>query len=242
MKKVSFLIKPFIAHRGYFNNKNIPENSVAAFRKAIRNNYAIELDVHLTKDEKVVVFHDYSLKRMCNINKQIEDLTYNELLKYNLIDTKYKIPLFEEVLTLVNGKVPLIIETKNKTIGILEEKISSMLDNYKGYFSIQSFNPKSIYWFKKHRKNYVRGILSGNFKNNKHLGKFKKIVLKSLITDIILKVDFISYDIRALPNKKIEKKRKHKIILGWNVKNKSEYLFSKKYCDNLIGENMNEYL
>ena len=242
MNKIDFLLKPLIAHRGYFNNKNIPENSISAFKKAIRYGYSIELDVHLTKDEKVVVFHDFNLKRMCGVNKRIEDCTYDELLKYNLLDTKYKIPLFSEVLNLINGKVPLLIETKVEKSGRLEQIMSDMLDNYNGNFAIQSFNPFSIYWFKKHRKYYVRGILSGDFKHNKTMSSLRKNILKSLVVDIILKVDFISYDIRALPNSRIEKKRKYKTIIGWTVNDKKEYLFAKKYCDNMICENMNEYI
>lgn len=242
MSKIKFLEKPLIAHRGYFNNKNIPENSISAFKKSIRYGYSIELDVHLTKDEKIVVFHDFNLKRMCNVNKKIEDCTYEELLKYNLLDTNYKIPLLSEVLELIDGKVALLIEIKEEKRRNLDLLLSNMLDNYNGKFAVQSFNPFSIYWFKKHRKNYIRGILSGNFKRNKKMNNFKKILLRNLVLDAMLKVDFISYDIRALPNKKIEKKRKNKTIIGWTVNNKKEYDYSKKYCDNLICENMNDYI
>lgn len=242
MNKINFLLKPIIAHRGFFDNKRIPENSIPAFRKAIRNNYSIELDVHLTKDLKVVVFHDFNLKRMCNVNKKIEDCTYNELLKYNLLNTNYKIPLLNEVLELINGKVPLLIETKVDNPGKLEEEMTKLLDNYNGKFAIQSFNPFSLYWFKKHRKEYIRGILSGDFKHMKSMSNIRKTILRSLIFDIILKVDFISFDIRALPNKRIENKRKYKTVLGWVIKDEEQYKFSKQYCDNLICENMNEYL
>ncbi len=138
MKGISFLKDKLIAHRGYHDiKKGIPENSIAAFKKAIRYNYTIELDVHLTKDGRLVVFHDNSLKRVCGVKKIIEDCTYSELLKYNLFDTKYKIPLFEEVLKLVDGKVGLLIETKiGKFNGKLEEELVKQLDNYKGDFAI----------------------------------------------------------------------------------------------------------
>ena len=105
MKNLDFLKNKLIAHRGYHDiKKKIPENSIAAFKRAIRFNYPIEIDVHLTKDNKLVVFHDYSLKRVCGVNKKIEECTYSELLKYNLFDTKYKIPLFKEVLKLVEER------------------------------------------------------------------------------------------------------------------------------------------
>lgn len=238
-----FLLNPLFAHRGYFNNeKGIPENSIPSFKKAIRYGYSIELDVHLTKDEKIVVFHDFNLKRMCGINKKIEDITYSELLKYNLLNTKYKVPLLSEVLTLVNGKVSLLIETKTRSYnGLLEEKLSELLDNYNGLFAIQSFSPFSIYWFKKHRKNYIRGLLSSDFKRWK-VNSLKKMIGKTLLTDIILKTDFISFDIKALPNSYVERKRKYKPVIGWTVRKKEEYEKYKNYCDNFICEMMNEYL
>ena len=146
MKNTDILTNTLIAHRGLHNiNDGIPENSVPAFRQAINKGYSIELDVHLTKDKKIVVFHDNSLKRVCGINKKIEDCTYDELLKYNLFDTKYKIPLFKEVLSLIDKKVFLLIETKVLDFdGELEKELSKILDNYDGDFAIQSFNIYSV--------------------------------------------------------------------------------------------------
>lgn len=243
MKNTNFLKDNLIAHRGYHDIKiGIPENSIAAFKRAIRYNYIIELDVHLTKDNKIVVFHDSNLKRMCKKDKIIEDCTYDELLKYNLLDTKYKIPLFDEVLKLVDGKVGLLIETKNSSNNTkLEQLLSEKLDNYKGDFAIQSFYPSSILWFKKNKKDYIRGILSSDFKNHKNMSNLRKNILKCLIFDIFLKSDFISYDIKALPNSYVESKRKNKIILGWTIRNKKDYDIASKYCDNLICENMDKY-
>ncbi len=243
MKDINFLKCNLIAHRGYHDKKiGIPENSIAAFKRAIRYNYTIELDVHLTKDNKLVVFHDNNLKRVCGINKIIENCTYNELLKYNLLGTKYKIPLFEEVLKLVDGKVGLLIETKtSKFNGKLEKELSKRLDDYNGLFAIQSFNPMSILWFKKNEKSYIRGLLSSDFKHDKSVSNLRKNLAKCLVADIILKTDFISYDIRSLPNHYIKTKRKSKLILGWTIRNKKNYDKAIKYCDNLICENMEKY-
>ncbi len=243
MKNIDFLKNTLIAHRGYHDIKiGIPENSIAAFKRAISYNYTIELDVHLTKDNKLVVFHDNSLKRVCGVNKIIENCTYNELLKYNLFDTKYKIPLFDEVLNLVDGKVGLLIEIKtSKFDGNLEKELSKKLDDYVGLFAIQSFNPLSVFWFKRNKKDYIRGLLASDFKNRKDISNLRKNIIKTLITDIILKTDFIAYDINALPNNYIKTKRKSKLILGWTIRNKKNYEKAIKYCDNLICENMEVY-
>lgn len=241
MKDLTCLKSSYIAHRGLFDNNNgIPENSIIAFKKAIRNNYAIELDVHLTKDKKLVVFHDNNLKRICGVNRIIEDLTYEELLKYNLLNTKYKIPLFSEVLNLIDGKVFLLIETKVfKFDGMLEEELAKVLDNYKGLFAIQSFNIHSIYWFKKNRPEFIRGLLSSDF-NKWDMSNLRKFLLKSLISDIFLKTDFISYDIKALPNIYISNKRKKKPVLAWTVRDKKNFNKSLEYADNIIFENIDK--
>lgn len=241
MKDLTFLKSKVIAHRG-FHDRKTPENSIPAFKKAIRCGYTIELDVHLTRDGKIVVFHDNNLKRMCGINKNIEDLPYSELLRYNLSNTKYKIPLLSEVLSLIDGKVGLLIETKViKFNGKLEEKLAEILDSYNGNFAIQSFNVFSINWFRKNKKNYIRGLLSSDF-NKWNISNLKKWIAKTLIADVFLKTDFIAYDIKALPSTYVENKRKSKLILSWTIKTKEDYKRALKYSDNVIAENMNNYM
>ena len=143
---------------------------------------------------------------------------------------------------MVDGRVGILIETKVINYnGKLEEELSKLLDKYNGDFAIQSFNIFSILWFKKNRKNYIRGLLSSDFKKRNDINSLKKSICKTLISDIFLKTDFISYDIRALPNIYVKNKRKRKIILGWTVRNKKQYETAKKYCDNLICENMTYY-
>lgn len=236
LRKTDFLLNNLIAHRGWYDGQ-IPENSMPAFAKAVANGYLIELDVCLTKDQKVVVFHDENLQRMCNINKLVEECNYAELLKYNLLNSNYKIPLLSEVLTLVNQKVGLLIEIKSlKFNGVLEKETAKLLDKYQGDFAIQSFNILTLKWFKKHRNNYLRGLLASDFKNKK-INKLKKQFGKSLIADIILKTDFISYDLRALPNSFVKNKRKTKPILAWTIRNGNDYEKAQKYADNFICEN-----
>ena len=237
MKDLEFLSRSLIAHRGYHNNKKgIPENSVLAFKKAIDNNYLIELDVRLTKDKKLVVFHDDNLKRVCGVNKKVKDLTYKELLKYNLFDTTQKVPLFSDVIKLVNGRVPILIETKyHNRYGILEKILINELSNYKGLYAIQSFYPMSLLWLKRNTKHIPIGLLSSNFKND--LNQLKSIIGKTLILDLFFKTDFISYDIKGLPNNYLSYKRDKKKIVIWTIKNKKDYDLARQYTDALICEN-----
>lgn len=237
MKDLEFLSRNLIAHRGYHNNKKgIPENSVLAFKKAIDNKYLIELDVRLTKDKKLVVFHDGNLKRVCGVNKRVKDLTYRELLKYNLFDTTLKVPLFSDVIKIVNGRVPILIETKyHNRYGVLEKILINELSNYKGLYAIQSFYPMSLLWLKRNTKDIPIGLLSSNFKND--LNRLKSIIGKTLILDLFFKTDFISYDVKGLPNNYLSYKRNKKKIVIWTIKNKKDYDLARQYTDSLICEN-----
>ena len=101
------------AHRGLFDNDSVaPENSLAAFKKAVDAGYGIELDVQLSKDEKLVVFHDATLKRMCGIDGKVWDYTLEELQQMKLLNSNETIPTFEQFLEVVDGKVPFILEYK----------------------------------------------------------------------------------------------------------------------------------
>jgi len=152
-----------IAHRGIHNNLNIPENSIKAFKRAIDYKVPIELDIHLTTDNKLVVFHDSNLLRMTGENKLIRKCSYDELQKMSLLDTDEKIPLFEDVLSMVDGQVLIDIEVKNdKRLNTTVKQLIKTLDNYNGPVIIQSFYLKYLLSLKQKRKNYILGILVTN--------------------------------------------------------------------------------
>ena len=153
-----------ISHRGIYDNKKIYENTLDAFNIAIMKGYIIEFDIHLTKDNKIVVFHDDNLNRLINKNIIVENSNYQELNQQDI----FHIPLLEEVLKLVDGKVPLLIEIKQlNNVGKFEERLMNILNKYKGAYAIQSFNPKVLLWFKKHYPSILRGQLSCSFKRKK---------------------------------------------------------------------------
>ena len=130
-----------IAHRGLFDNKKVFENTIESFKLAIKKNYIIELDIHKTVDNQIIVFHDYNTKRLLDIDLIIENSTYEELSRLK----RFHIPTLEEVLKLVNGKVPLLIELKQRNkIGKLEKLTMELLNNYNGEYGIQSFNYKTV--------------------------------------------------------------------------------------------------
>lgn len=185
------------AHRGLHQSHTAsPENSLAAFRLAVEHNYGIELDVQLTKDKVPVVFHDYSLKRMCGVDKKISALTLEELKKFNLYDSKEHIPTLQEVLDLVDGKVPLIVEFKAETSKVSVCEITApMLDRYKGLYCIESFNPAVLFWYRKNRPAIMRGQLASNLIRDKEKGNpVLYFILQNLLMNFLTKPNFISYN------------------------------------------------
>lgn len=215
MKKIDFLTKNLIAHRGFYT-KNIPENSIVAFIKAMEYNLIIELDIHFLKDDNIVVFHDYNLKRLTGKNDIIESLTIDKLNKYKIYN-RYTIPTLETVLKVVNGRVPILIEIKE--LGFNSNflvKLADILDNYDGLFALQSSNPRVIDWFYKAKKKYVIGLIIFNDLNYK---LFKKNMKKT---------DFLTINKKSLPFKT------KKIVLGWTINSKKEIEKYSSLCDNLI--------
>lgn len=237
---LQWLIDRPIAHRGLFNDE-IPENSIGAFKNAIQNNYPIELDVLFTKDKEVVVFHDDNLKRMTGNTKNISEIEYKELKELKLENSNEYIPLLKEVVELVDGKVPILIEIKDcKNVIELGEATYKITENYKGEYAVQSFNPFVLEWFKENAKKVPRGQLSGTFSEDKGDLKFYEVfLLKNVMLNFKSKPNFISYELKGLPNFRLEKLRKNDIpVISWTIRNKDELNKGYKYSDNIIFDNM----
>ena len=180
-KRLDFLKNKIIAHRGYHDDSiGIPENSLKSFERAIENGYGIEIDLHLLKDGNIVVIHDDTTGRVTGVEKVLKDCTYDDIKDLKLRNTNLTIPLFKEVLDLVDGRVPLLIEYKydNKP-GDLEAKSMELLKEYRGEFAVQSFNPASVKWFKDNYENIPRGQLSRDYANDP-MCFIKKFVRKTM--------------------------------------------------------------
>ena len=187
----------YVAHRGLFNNKDVPENSLKAFRKAVENGYGIELDVQLTADDQLVVFHDVSLYRMTGIDRNLTDCSYEELQSYRLLDTDEKIPLFSEVLKVLQPDTRLIIEVKPEGRYIdTTKKTVEMMRDYKGLYNMESFNPKVVRYLRVHEPQIVRGQLSYNYLKDENcdLSLFVKFELTYLILNFYTRPDYVAYD------------------------------------------------
>lgn len=230
------------AHRGLHDNKRgTPENSLAAFGKAVQAGYGIELDVRETRDHVLVVHHDETLERSCGDPRRVCDVPLQELQQLKLFGTEERIPTFDAVLDLVDSKVPLIVELKtdfrNKE---LPQKVYDRLRKYPGIYCMESFDPNAVRWFKKHAPRVVRGQLAFT-EIPKELSlneKIKRILLGSLLIDFLGRPDFIAYgyETDGNPSFRLVVDVFRPLLAAWTVRDPETYMQLKQEYDIQIFE------
>ncbi len=207
------------AHRG-LHGDGVAENSLTAFKKAVDAGYGIELDVRLTKDGELVVFHDATLDRVAGVGGLVVNKTLAELRETRLSGTEDTVPTFKEVLELVNGKIPLLVELKEEAgeYGVTEKTLE-ILSGYKGDFMIESFNPLALSLVKKKAPHIVRGFLSQNFGKTEEYRGFKYFLLEHLLLNVICRPDFVAYchEDWKMPIFRFAKKLFHVPTFAWTT-------------------------
>ena len=226
------------AHRGLHDNTgDAPENSMEAFKKAVDAGYGMELDVQLTKDLVPVVFHDYTLERMCGVEGYVKDYTYEELQQFTLSDSEQQIPKFADVLALVKGSRPLIIEYKSENnendLYIIADKL---LQEYQGMYCIESFNPLCLKWYRKNRPKVARGQLSEAFYRGDERRGILYFALQYLLLNFIGRPDFIAYNHK---HQNIISRRLCRSLFGntavaWTIQSTEQLAEARKHFDMFI--------
>lgn len=229
------------AHRGFFSNQgDAPENSLRAFENAVKEGYGIELDVQLTKDKQLIVFHDNTLSRMCGIDVVVREKTYEELCELTLLSTQCRIPLLSEVLQVVNGQVPLLIEIKLPVFSTHTCRIADdLLQSYQGKYCIESFNTLALLWYRIHRPEIVRGQLSGNLTQaGSGDNLFLCFLVKYLLTNFLSRPDFIAFCYKDTKNLSfwINKHIFRAATFAWTIDTPTAYEACLKHFDSYIFE------
>ena len=186
------------AHRGLHNIADgVPENSLAAFRRAIRHGYGSELDVHLLRDGSLAVFHDSALDRMTGCAGVLEDRTAADLSALHLAGTPETIPQFCEVLSLYEGTgLPLVVELKpcRGNHNALTERTVRELDKFHVPYCLESFDPRCLRWLRKHRPDIIRGQLSADFlRDRSDRGFLMDFLAAKLLMNFYGLPDFLAY-------------------------------------------------
>lgn len=229
------------AHRG-LHDENVCENTLRAFELAVQNGYGIELDVRLTKDDHPVVFHDDTLKRLCGRDRAIREMTWKELQQVQLPDGR-GIPALDDVLQLVCGRVPLIVEIKSHCIGdyAVSEKAYALLKDYNGPYMVQSFDPLQLRWLKKHAPQVIRGQLAQKARGERafQLRQIPMILAGNLLFNRISAPDYVAY--RQEDTKKLCYRLMRRVyrasLAVWTVRSETEAEKMMGICHAIIFEN-----
>ena len=165
----AFLAAP-IAHRGLHDvTEGRPENGLSAVRAALDAGYGLELDLQISSDGVAMVFHDYELDRVTGETEQVRRRSAAQLGQIALTGSEDRIPRLSEVLALVAGRVPILLEIKEQSRfmgpvdGALERAVAADLVGYEGPLAVMSFNPASVAALAQAAPHVPRGLTSGSY-------------------------------------------------------------------------------
>ncbi len=240
-----FLTQP-IAHRGYHDaSRGVVENSRAAFIAAIKAGYAIELDVQLSADGHAMVFHDYEMSRLTAQTGALRTRTCDELTKITLKGCEEFIPTLPEILTLVAGRVPLLIETKDQDgamgpdVGPLEQSVATALADYDGLVAVMSFNPHSVAALAERAPDVPRGIVTCHFgaEHWQLLNEKTRHHLRCIPDYERTGSSFVSHRHDDLTNPRIaELKTAGAHVICWTIRSPEDEMNARKVADNITFE------
>jgi len=214
------------AHRG-LHGPGVPENSLAAFRAAIEAGAGIECDVRLTSDDKVVVFHDHDLRRLCASALAVEATTAQAISRQKLFDTEEHIPLLGDLLALVAGRVPLLIELKCRgNVAALSQAVVEALRDYQGAFGLMSFEPGVGKWLARHAPELRRGLVI-----SRNASAFDR--WRCLRTG---QPQFIAVDCDVVDRPWAARERASKRVYSWTIRSPADRETAEIHADALIWE------
>lgn len=240
------------SHRGCFSNANgIPENSLAAFQRAVDQGFGIECDLKLSAEGEVVVFHDDTLDRMCGVPGRVGRTTLEKLRSLRLRNTDERIPLLSELLDLVAGRVPLLIELKSfeDDRGFpndfdLEDAALQQLRSYVGPLAVQSFNPRTVRYLLERVPAWPVGLIACDYaacpNEFRFLPWWQRHFFANLGHAWVLQPDYVVYDFSALPKQSVALARRRFPIVAWGVNDEATLARSHELVDNIIFENLSK--
>ena len=228
------------AHRGLHNEKRA-ENSMSAFSAATEMGFGIELDVRLSSDGVLVVFHDDTLTRVAKTEGRVDSFTADELAGMNLAGTGEGVPRFADVLAMVGGRVPILVEIKEDAGKYaVSDAVAAIMKDYEGPYIIESFNPLSLGNIKKKLPSATCGFLSQRFIFDPMYRKPLYFALQCLLTNRISSPAFIAYNHEhwRSPALRIVRRLFGAATYAWTVRSPEEEKEAYKHgFDTVIFEN-----
>ena len=226
---VRLIARPF-AHRGLHGDGRI-ENSRAAFEAAIARGHGIELDVQASRDGRAVVFHDYELDRLTTASGKVAGRGLEELRDVMLRESTETIPDLPEILALIGGRVPLLIEVKapRRVVAPLCRSVRQALKGYAGPVAVMSFNPEVGRWFSLHAPHVLRGLVVTAQEKRGPRGEIARRLARWRS-----RPHFLAYDIRDLPSRFAAGTRLP--VLTWTVRTPEQRARAARHADQIIHE------
>lgn len=225
----TWLVNKYIADGGILNNNF--ENTIPAYENAVKEDYAVLLDVQGLSDGTIICYKDSVLKTNSDKQGYVSNLTSIDTRDIKLKDGN-SIPTFEEALDTISGKVPVLVNIVNNTCANkLESAVYKILKNYKGEYAVCSSNPTTVKYFTDNHPNIICGIKVENF-TDKVEGSFKTKCLKKLKYNKDCNPHFILYYGLGLPNRCV-RKYKELPLIATDVNTQEQYIKLIKHCDNI---------
>ena len=227
---------PF-AHRGLFDaNSGPPENSLPAFAAACEAGYGIELDVHLAQGGLVAVFHDETLDRLCGRPGRIADLRHADLTTLRLADSDTHVPSLGEVLALVGGRVPILVELKGRDARLLAPHVAALLDHYEGPRAATSFDPRVLKVLRRVAPDLPRGQLAGA-QTWPGIARWQLATANRLMYDTVGRPAFYVYEVHHLNAPAlVHRRRRGALAVAWTARTAEDLELARRFADNVIFE------
>jgi glycerophosphoryl diester phosphodiesterase len=213
----------------------LPENSLAAFEAAAEVGYPCELDVQLTNSGELVILHDFDLMRAAGIARPTATLAAGDLPHTRLFGSDQHVPTLPQVIDCVRGRVPLLIELKRRGAPDPRILVSSVLESLPhrgGEYALSSFDPLLVFFLRTAKSRFPIGQISGLLKT---ASPWKRVIGRSLVSNVFTRPDFISYELAGLPSCTVAMWREHgAAVLAWPVRSPEDERKAKRYADNII--------
>jgi glycerophosphoryl diester phosphodiesterase len=236
----SWLREHPIAHRG-LHSAQVPENSMAAFEAAVSAGYGIELDVHLSADDRLVVMHDEELRRTTGQPGRVGELDSGLLRGIALLGTDGNVPLLDDVLSVVAGRVPLLVEVKtgDASPSRVGRAVARALAGYRGPHAVQSFDPRLLIWLRRNVPELLRGQIAEAFRRGS-LPLGRRLALRTMVLNGRSRPHFIAYDVDAVPSLAVAVWRRllRVPLLVWTVQTVAQLERARRVRANVIFEDI----
>jgi len=222
------------AHRG-LHGPAVPENSAAAFLAACDRGLGIECDVQRSSDGQAMVFHDWELERLTGETGPVVRHSSEQLRRIVLADSAETIPSLRQVLDLVSGRVPVLIEIKTRRtdhVAALCLAVRRVLEGYGGLHAVMSFDPRVSRWYFRHSPHTVRGLVVSEGDDKAVPG-----MIRRRLALWHARPDFLAYDIRDLPSRFAARQRARGLpVVTWTVRTPEHRERAARHADADISE------